>query len=61
MHERGASDGPSAMSPSTEDIKGCCKVANNTLIEILSRTIARIDELESTMQQMVSIIHDIKQ
>ena len=61
MYKKGASDERPVMSSSTEDTRKCSEAANNTLIEILSRTIARMDELESAMQQMANTIYDIKQ
>ena len=60
IHEKGAIDDGSVISSSTENIRECSKAANKALIEILSRTIARTDELETTMQQIVSTIYDIK-
>ena len=48
-------------STSIEDNIDCSKVAIDTLIDILSTTIARMDKLESTVQQMASKIYDIKQ
>ena len=61
MYEKGDNDKRSGMSSPTEDDRECSKPPNITLIEILSRTIARTDELETTMQQIVSTIYDIKQ
>ena len=51
----------SIRSSPTEDNMECSKEAINTLIDILSRNIARTDKLESTVQQMESTIYDIKQ
>ena len=61
MYEKGGNDKRSGMSSPTEDDRECSKPPNITLIEILSRTIARMDKLESTMQQMASTSYDVKQ
>ena len=60
MYEKGDTNEQSIMSSPTEVNKESSREANNTLIEIVSRTIARMDELESTMQQMESTIYAIK-
>ena len=60
MYEKGANDLKSGMMFSTEGDRDCSKPANITLIEILSRTIVRMDELESTVKQLTSLIYDIK-
>ena len=60
MYEKGADDQKSGMSSSEEDDRECSKPPNITLAEILSRTIVRMDELESTVKQLTSFIHDIK-
>ena len=54
-------DDTNERSTSIEDNMECSKAAINTLIDILSTTIARMDKIESTVQQMASTIHDIKQ
>ena len=60
MYEKGGNDKRSGMSSPTEDDRECSKPPNITLIEILSRTIVRMDELESTVKQLTSLIYDIK-
>ena len=60
MYEKGANDQKAGTSSSTEDDRHCSKQPNITLIEILSRTIVRMDELESTVKQLTSMICDIK-
>ena len=61
MYKKEDKNERSMRSSSTEDNIDCSKVAINTLIDILSRNIARTDKLESTVQQIASTIHYIKQ
>ena len=51
----------SIRSSSTEGNMECSKADINTLIDILSRDIARTDKLESTVQHMASIVYNTKQ
>ena len=51
----------SIRSSSAEVNMDCSNEAINTLIDIVSRNIARMDKLESTVQQMASTIYDFKQ
>ena len=60
MYEKGGNDKKSGMSSTKEDDREYSKPPNITLLEILSRTIVRMDELESTVKQLTSFIHDIK-
>ena len=60
MYEKGGNDKKSGMSSTKEDDMEYAKPPNITLLEILSRTIVRMDELESTVKQLTSFIHDIK-
>ena len=51
MHEKAAINQQPVMSSSTVKGKENYMAATNTLSEILSRTIARIDVMESTLQR----------
>ena len=46
IHEKRDTNGGLVMSSSMKENMECLMVANNALIEILSRTIGRIDKLE---------------
>ena len=59
MYKKEDTNERSIMSSSTEDNMECFKVAINTLIDIQSRTIARIDKLESKLRQTTSKIRDV--
>ena len=61
MYKKEDTNERSIMSSSTEDNMECFKVAINTLIDIQSRTIARIEKLESTVQQRATTTDDMKQ
>ena len=61
MYKKEDTNERSIRSSSDEDNMECSKDAINTLIDIISRDIARMDNLESTVQQMVSKIYNVKQ
>ena len=61
MYKKEDTNEQSIRSSSTELNRECSKEAINTLIDIVSRNIARMDKLESTVQQRASTIYDMKQ
>ena len=61
MYKKEDTNERSIRSCPTEDNMECSKEAINTLIDIISRDIARMDNLESTVQQRASTIHDMTQ
>ena len=61
MYKKEDTNERSIRSSSAEVNMDCSKEAINTLIDIVSRNIARMDKLESTVQQRASTIYDMKQ
>ena len=52
VYERKTNNEESGMNSSTEEHKEGCVASNKTLIDILSRTIARMDGFDCRLQQM---------
>ena len=53
--KRGITDEKRSMSSSMKESMECLMAENNTLTEILSRTICRIDKLESKQHYIIQI------
>ena len=56
--KRGTTEEKLAMSSSMKESMECLIAANNTLIEIVSRNIGRMDKLESKLHQITSRNYD---
>ena len=61
FYETKANNKESVVSSSTEEYKEGCEVSHKTLIDILSRTIARVDGLDYQLQQITSKSIDISE
>ena len=57
--KRGTTEETLAMSSSMKESMECLIAANNTLIEIVSRNIGRMDKLESRLHLITSKNHDM--
>ena len=59
VYETKTNNEESGMSSSTEKHKEGCVASNKTLIDILSRTIARMDGFDCRLQQITSKIDNV--